>query len=106
MQSQLRRHIRAEWAGFDTICREEIGLDAWTLIKGYKVPKELIAELQGLLSADAGGGNRECHNGRTVMIEPVDHDDGRYGYGRSATRKVYSSSVPNAARASALRRRR
>lgn len=55
MQDELCRHARAGWTGFDTICQEETGLDAWTLFKGYEVPKDLLVELQGLLSEDAGG---------------------------------------------------
>ncbi len=59
MQGELRRHVQAEWAGFDAVCREEIGLEVWTLFRGYEVPKELIAELQGLLSAEGDGGSQE-----------------------------------------------
>ena len=58
MRGELCRHVRAEWAGFDAICREETGLDAWTLLKGYEMPQDLIAEFQGLLSAGADGGNQ------------------------------------------------
>ena len=53
IERDYRRHVRAEWTAFDTMCREETGLDAWTIFKGYGVPGEFIAELQGLLSADA-----------------------------------------------------
>ena len=55
MQGALRRLVRAEWQGFDTVCREETGLDAWTLFKGYKVPDELIVDLRELLAADKDG---------------------------------------------------
>ena len=54
-QKGLLKRLRAEWAGFDAVCREELGLDAWTLFKGFEMPKERTAELQGSLSAGTDG---------------------------------------------------
>jgi len=59
VQGELCRHVRSEWAGFDAVCQEETGLDAWTLLKGYEVPIDLIAELQGLLSPEVAGDSQE-----------------------------------------------
>lgn len=53
MQGGIRRHALAEWAGFHTACRQELGLDAWTLLKGCEMPQELIAEVEELLRPEA-----------------------------------------------------
>ena len=55
MQGGLRCRVRAEWAGLETVCREETGLDAWTLFKGYKVADELIADIREMLAANKDG---------------------------------------------------
>ena len=46
----LHEWVRAEWAGFDAFCRSELHLDARTLLKGFDMPAELTAWVEGILA--------------------------------------------------------
>lgn len=46
----LHERVRAEWAGFDAFCRAELHLDARTLLKGFDMPAELTAWVEGILA--------------------------------------------------------
>jgi hypothetical protein len=59
MSRGLRTRLQAEWAGFEIMCQDETGVDAWTLLKGYGTPPEFIARFEELLSSDATGDGQE-----------------------------------------------
>ena len=49
-QSGLHERVRAEWAGFDAFCQSQFHFDAWTLLKGFDIPAELTAWVEGILA--------------------------------------------------------
>lgn len=59
-QGLLAYCLRAEWAGFDAFSEADLGLDAWTLLKAYRIPPDEIEYVKGLPSRHSAEDGRDA----------------------------------------------